>query len=228
MGAVPVISSIALGFDGEYYNINADEMAAACAIGTKADALVFLTDVPGVKGADGNVMRWLSLAADSGDGKAAGRLRRHAAETQRLPRCAHPRRQARTYSARGGGAATCPTCARPGSTMERRSWSHEDLKHRSRQRRRSCCSTPTNAIPYLFVSGQGVYLRDENGKDYLDLLSGIGVSALGYGHPAVEEAIDRQSKRLLHTSNLFFHEHTAELALRLTEISGLDRVFFCN
>jgi acetylglutamate kinase len=61
MGAVPVISSIALGFDGEYYNINADEMAAACAIATKADALVFLTDVPGVKGADGNVMRWLSL-----------------------------------------------------------------------------------------------------------------------------------------------------------------------
>ena len=82
--------------------------------------------------------------------------------------------------------------------------------------------------PFLFVSGQGVYLRDENGRDYLDLLSGIGVSALGYGHPAVEEAILRQSKRLIHTSNLFFHEHTAELALRLTEISGLDRVFFCN
>jgi acetylglutamate kinase len=61
MGAIPVISSIALGFDGEYYNINADEMASACAIATKADALVFLTDVPGVKGADGQVMRWLSL-----------------------------------------------------------------------------------------------------------------------------------------------------------------------
>src|SRR3981189_2129150 len=82
--------------------------------------------------------------------------------------------------------------------------------------------------PHLFVSGQGVYLRDENGHDYLDLLSGIGVSALGYAHPAIEEAIDRQSQRLLHTSNLFFHEHTAELALRLTEISGLDRVFLCN
>ena len=82
--------------------------------------------------------------------------------------------------------------------------------------------------PYLFVSGQGVYLRDENGHDYLDLLSGIGVSALGYAHPAVVEAIARQSTRLLHTSNLFFHEHTAELALRLTEISGLDRVFLCN
>jgi len=61
MGAIPVISSIALGFDGEYYNINADEMAAACAISTKADTLVFLTDVPGVKGADGSVMRWLTL-----------------------------------------------------------------------------------------------------------------------------------------------------------------------
>jgi len=61
MGAVPVISSMALGFDGEYYNINADEMASACAVCTKADALVFLTDVPGVKGADGNIMRWLSL-----------------------------------------------------------------------------------------------------------------------------------------------------------------------
>src|SRR3981189_3713209 len=82
--------------------------------------------------------------------------------------------------------------------------------------------------PYLFVSGQGVYLRDENGQDFLDLLSGIGVSALGYGHPAIEEAIVRQSKRLIHTSNLFFHEHTAELALRLTEISDLDRVFLCN
>jgi acetylornithine aminotransferase/acetylornithine/N-succinyldiaminopimelate aminotransferase len=82
--------------------------------------------------------------------------------------------------------------------------------------------------PYLFVSGKGVYLRDENGNDYLDLLSGIGVSALGYAHPAVEEAIRQQSSRLMHTSNLFYHEGTANLALRLTEISGLDRVFFCN
>ena len=49
---VPVISSMALGFDGEYYNINADEMAAACAIACHADALVFLTDVPGVRGVE--------------------------------------------------------------------------------------------------------------------------------------------------------------------------------
>lgn len=61
IGAVPVISSMALGFDGEYYNINADEMAAACAMSCHADTLVFLTDVPGVRGANGEVMRWLSV-----------------------------------------------------------------------------------------------------------------------------------------------------------------------
>ena len=58
---VPVLSSMALGFDGEYYNINADEMAAACAVACRADALVFLTDVPGVKDANGDVLRWLSI-----------------------------------------------------------------------------------------------------------------------------------------------------------------------
>jgi acetylglutamate kinase len=61
MGSVPVLSSLALGFDGQYYNINADEMAAACAMCCNADTLVFLTDVPGVRGADGGVMRWLTV-----------------------------------------------------------------------------------------------------------------------------------------------------------------------
>lgn len=83
-------------------------------------------------------------------------------------------------------------------------------------------------IPKLFVGGHGVYLHDENGLEYLDLLSGIGVSALGYGHPAIESAIADQSKRLLHTSNLFYHPGTAHLALQLSVISGLDRVFLCN
>ena len=82
--------------------------------------------------------------------------------------------------------------------------------------------------PLLFVEGVGVYLEDEHGTKYLDLLSGIGVNALGYGHPAIERAIAEQSKRLIHTSNLFYHPGQAELALRLTEMSGLDRAFFCN
>ncbi len=82
--------------------------------------------------------------------------------------------------------------------------------------------------PILFVDGEGMYLVDENGERYLDLLSGIGVNALGYGHPAVTEAIARQSRKLVHISNLYFHEGQAELALRLTERTGLDRAFFCN
>src|SRR5277367_6443908 len=82
--------------------------------------------------------------------------------------------------------------------------------------------------PLLFVGGEGVYLEDEDGPKYLDLLSGIGVNALGYGHPAIEEAIAQQSAKLIHTSNLFYHPGQAELALRLTEMSGLDRAFFCN
>jgi acetylornithine/N-succinyldiaminopimelate aminotransferase len=82
--------------------------------------------------------------------------------------------------------------------------------------------------PILFVRGEGVHLIDEGGVKYLDLLSGIGVNALGYGHPAIERAIVNQSRALIHTSNLFYHEGQAELALRLTERTGMDRVFFSN
>jgi acetylornithine aminotransferase/acetylornithine/N-succinyldiaminopimelate aminotransferase len=82
--------------------------------------------------------------------------------------------------------------------------------------------------PLLFERGEGVHLIDEKGERYLDLLSGIGVNALGYGHAAIEAAIARQSKALIHTSNLYFHDGQAELALRLTERMGMDRVFFAN
>ena len=82
--------------------------------------------------------------------------------------------------------------------------------------------------PILFSSGEGVYLTDEQGEKYLDLLSGIGVNALGYSHPAIENAIAEQSKKLIHISNLFYHPGQAELALRLTEMTGLDRAFFAN
>jgi acetylglutamate kinase len=61
-GCVPVISSMALGIDGQYYNINADQMASACAVACHANALIFLTDVSGVKDADGLVIRWLDLS----------------------------------------------------------------------------------------------------------------------------------------------------------------------
>src|ERR1700743_1501358 len=76
--------------------------------------------------------------------------------------------------------------------------------------------------------GKGVYLYDNKGRKYLDLLSGIGVNALGYAHPAITKTIAQQAKLLVHTSNLFYHEYQGRLAAALTKISGMDRVFFTN
>src|SRR5580700_9964962 len=82
--------------------------------------------------------------------------------------------------------------------------------------------------PVLFTHGRGVYLWDSNGKKYLDFLSGIGVNALGHRNPAIQKAISAQAGKLIHISNLFFHEYQAELARRLTKLSEFDRAFFCN
>ena len=82
--------------------------------------------------------------------------------------------------------------------------------------------------PIALQRGKGVYVYDTDGKRYLDLLSGIGVNALGYSHPRITKVIQKQAALLLHTSNLFFHEYQGPLAKRLAEASGLQRSFFCN
>ena len=82
--------------------------------------------------------------------------------------------------------------------------------------------------PVLLRKGRGVYVYDDKGRRYLDFLSGIGVNALGYAHPAITKTIARQAGLLIHTSNLFYHEYQAKLAKALTKISGMDRAFFTN
>jgi acetylornithine/N-succinyldiaminopimelate aminotransferase len=82
--------------------------------------------------------------------------------------------------------------------------------------------------PVTFVRGQGVHLYDAEGREYLDLLSGIGVAALGHSHPGLARAIAEQSETLIHTSNLFYHPLQGQLAERLANLSGLPRAFFCN
>jgi acetylornithine/N-succinyldiaminopimelate aminotransferase len=82
--------------------------------------------------------------------------------------------------------------------------------------------------PVLLHKGRGVHLYDGKGRKYLDFLSGIGVNALGYAHPAITKTIARQAKLLIHTSNLFYHEYQGKLAAALTKISGMDRAFFTN
>jgi len=80
----------------------------------------------------------------------------------------------------------------------------------------------------LFTRGKDVYLWDSKGKKYLDFLSGLGVNALGHGHRAIQAVLKKQAGRLIHVSNLFFHEYQSELAKKLIKVSGLDKAFFCN
>src|SRR5712664_4376345 len=82
--------------------------------------------------------------------------------------------------------------------------------------------------PVTFVRGTGVRLIDAEGREYLDLLSGIGVASLGHAHPGLADAIADQARTLLHTSNLFYHPLQGQLAERLATLSGLPRTFFCN
>jgi ornithine carbamoyltransferase len=85
-----------------------------------------------------------------------------------------------------------------------------------------------NRMPALFVQGAGCSLWDNRGNEYLDLLAGIAVCSLGHCHPAVVAAITRQAQQLIHTSNLFLTAPQAQLAQKLTQISGMERAFFCN
>ena len=85
-----------------------------------------------------------------------------------------------------------------------------------------------NRFPVVLDHGEGMYLYDEDGKEYLDFLAGIGVMCLGYHHPVYTEALKEQIDKLCHTSNLFFTKNCGEAAEALNKVSGMDRVFFTN
>src|SRR5690606_11719571 len=78
------------------------------------------------------------------------------------------------------------------------------------------------------TKGAGSYVWDDEGKSYLDAISGIAVCGLGYSHPAVSRAIVRQTETLLHTSNLYNIPQQQKLAELLIAQSGMDKVFFSN
>jgi acetylornithine aminotransferase len=83
-------------------------------------------------------------------------------------------------------------------------------------------------LPVQFERGEGVWLWDTEGRQYLDALSGIAVCALGHAHPGVAQAIADQARRLVHTSNLYGITLQEQLAERLCKLSGMERAFFCN
>src|SRR5947209_7887545 len=82
--------------------------------------------------------------------------------------------------------------------------------------------------PLVLARGRGCYVYDDKGKRYLDLISGIGVNALGHAHPRIVQVIRQQSARIIHTSNLYYNEYQGKLAKKLSEASGLQRTFFTN
>jgi acetylornithine/N-succinyldiaminopimelate aminotransferase len=82
--------------------------------------------------------------------------------------------------------------------------------------------------PIVLVRGKGVRVYDAEGREYLDLLAGIGVGALGHGHEGLANAIGEQAREMIHCSNLFFHPLQGQVAERLAKLSGLSRAFFCN
>jgi len=91
------------------------------------------------------------------------------------------------------------------------------------------CLLPTyNRYPVALEKGKGVFLFDFEGKRYLDFVSGLGVNALGHAHPRIVKTIREQAARVIHISNLYYNEYQGKLAERLTQLSGLDRVFFSN
>ena len=82
--------------------------------------------------------------------------------------------------------------------------------------------------PLAFIRGEGVYLWDEAGNRYLDGVAGVAVNTLGHGHPGLVKAISEQAATLIHSSNLYRVLRQEQLSDRLCQLSGMDRVFFCN
>jgi acetylornithine/N-succinyldiaminopimelate aminotransferase len=82
--------------------------------------------------------------------------------------------------------------------------------------------------PFVITHGRGAYVFDSSGKKYLDFLGGIAVNALGHAHRRITRIISREAARAIHISNLYHNPFQGPLARKLAEISGMDRVFFCN
>jgi predicted acetylornithine/succinylornithine family transaminase len=82
--------------------------------------------------------------------------------------------------------------------------------------------------PLALARGKGNYVYDTEGRRYLDFITGIGVNALGHAHPRIVKVVREQAGRMIHSSNLYYHQYQGPLAKKLAEMSGLQRVFFCN
>ena len=83
-------------------------------------------------------------------------------------------------------------------------------------------------LPVAFTRGEGVWLWDAQGKRYLDALAGVAVNSVGHSHPKLVAALRDQVGKLIHTSNIYHIDAQEKLADKITQLSGMDSVFFCN
>ena len=196
-GLIPVVAPLAVG----PLNVNADEAAAALAVGLGAERLLFVTDVPG-----------LLLG-----GAVAASIR--VAEAERLLDAGALARRDRAEAARGG---------RRHAAGRGRDDRRDGGARMSRRSRRPRCCRPTRATTSRSRPARAPGSRTSTARRYLDLLGGIAVVSLGHCHPAPLAAAQHQLDTLWHTSNLYSTEPMLQLAGRLSERFGGARAFFCN
>ena len=199
-GRIPVISSVAPDKDGVVHNVNADTAAAALAVALGAEKLLVLTDVEGlyrdwpdsddvIGEISPEALAELMPTLAAGHGAEDGRLppgragRRAAGDRRRRPRAA--RRAARAVHRRGR--------RHPGAARRRHQDPEGTVMSPTSQERYAAALMNTFGPPQLVLTrGKGAHVWDEDGKEYVDLLGGIAVNALGHAHPAVVEAVTRQ------------------------------------
>lgn len=131
-------------------------------------------------------------------------------------------RQVESESQKGGRDASL-------QTKDRSLLSAQNEKAGAVPRQFQQCVIPTyGRFDIVLTRGQGAYVWDDQGRRYLDVGAGIAVSALGHCHPALTEALSQQARRLIHVSNLYYHELQSQLAEKLADKIGLGKCFFCN
>jgi predicted acetylornithine/succinylornithine family transaminase len=231
-GCVPVVASIGLDADGHLFNVNADTLAAHLAGVAGAERLLLAGATNGVLDRGGDTLARVGVSDIDGLG-ADGTVT--AGMLAKLAACRQPvlagvdevmvvdgtsaARLARPSGTRIVSAAATSA----GQTADAPSRGDEikaiDLRHVVPVYRRQ---------PIVLQRGRGSRVWDADGREYIDLVSGVGVASLGHAHPRLSRALAEQTGQLMHTSNLYFQAQQAQLARRLAELSGLPRAFFCN
>ena len=236
-GFIPVVATVAAGEDGGSFNVNADLVAAKLAEALEADKVIFLTDVDG-------------LYADFSDkGSLISALTPDEAEemivSDTLEGGMVPKVAACVHALRSGVRAGPHPQRHGAARAAARGLHRRRRRHHDRGRRRggvmgSDVTKQPIALdaqyvmqtyarkPVMFVRGEGMRLYDDEGREYLDFVSGIGAVNLGHAHPAVTAALCEQAAQLVHVSNLFYVDTAPNSRATSSASRRRWKMFFAN